>query len=77
MGRAAAVGIVAGIALGVAATGSRHGDRAPDDRGHPALDSFPGWSGGSAQLEEDGGGVRSLVVDLDAEVPATDGASSG
>jgi len=71
---AAAVGIVAGIALGAAATGLFGTGAAPQTIvATAALDSFPGWSAtGSAQLEEDGGGVRSLVVDLDAEVPATD-----
>ena len=71
---AAAVGIVAGIALGVAATGVFGTGTAPETIvATAALDAFPGWSAtGSAQVEEDGGGVRSLVVDLDAEVPATD-----
>ena len=71
---AAAVGIVAGIALGAAAMGVFGTGAAPQTIvATAALDSFPGWSAtGSAQLEEDGGGVRSLVVDLDAEVPATD-----
>ena len=71
---AAAVGIVAGIALGAAATGLFGTESAPQTIvATAALDSFPGWSAtGSAQLEVDGGGVRSLVVDLDAEVPATD-----
>jgi len=71
---AAAVGIVAGIAIGAVATGVFGTGTAPQTVVATAeLDSFPGWSAtGSAQLEEDGGGVRSLVVDLDAEVPATD-----
>ena len=71
---AAAVGIVAGIAIGAAAAGLFGTRAAPETIvATAALDAFPGWSAtGSAQLEEDGGGVRSLVVDLDAEVPATD-----
>lgn len=71
---AAAVGLVAGIALAAATTGLFGTGSAPQTIvATAALDSFPGWSAtGSAQLEVDGGGVRSLVVDLDAEVPATD-----
>ncbi|WP_203230682.1 anti-sigma factor, partial [Agromyces humi] len=71
---AAAVGIVAGIAIGVGASGG-FGSRPASQTivATASLDAFPGWSAtGSAQLEEGDDGVRSIVVDLDAEVPATD-----
>ena len=39
----------------------------------PALDAFPGWStAGSAVLEEDDDGERSIVVNLDAQVPSSE-----
>jgi hypothetical protein len=71
---AAVVGVVAGIALGVIATGilgTRPGEQTVV--ASATLDAFPGWSSsGSALLEEDDAGLRSLVVDLDAEVPPTE-----
>jgi len=71
---AAVVGIVAGIAIGVGASGGFGTRPAPQTVVATAsLDAFPGWSAtGSAQLEEGDDGVRSIVVDLDAEVPPTD-----
>lgn len=71
---AAAAGIVVGIAVGVIATGilgTRPGDQTVV--ASATLDAFPGWSAsGSALLEEDDAGVRSIVVDLDADVPPTE-----
>ena len=71
---AAAVGIVAGIAIGAGASGGFDTRPAPQTIVATAsLDAFPGWSAtGSAQLEEADDGVRSIVVDLDAEVPPSD-----
>jgi hypothetical protein len=71
---AAAVGIVAGIAIGAGVSGG-FGSAPPSETivATASLDAFPGWSAtGSAQVEEDDDGVRSIVVDLDAEVPPTD-----
>jgi hypothetical protein len=73
---AAVGGILAGLGLGwlLGAAGSAGGPA--DD---PAvvlasaeLDSFPGWddAAGSATVEEGADGVRTVVVDLDATVPA-------
>lgn len=71
---AAAVGIVAGIAIGAGLSGGFGTRPAPQTVvAIAALDAFPGWSAtGSATLEEDDDGARSIVVDLDAEVPSTD-----
>ncbi|MDR6907155.1 hypothetical protein J2X63_002863 [Agromyces sp. 3263] len=71
---AAAVGIVAGIAIGAGVSGGFGTRPTPQTVvATAALDAFPGWSAtGSAKLEEDDDGVRSIVVDLDAEVPSTD-----
>jgi hypothetical protein len=71
---AAAVGVMAGVAIGAAATGA-FGNRPPPQTvvASAALDAFPGWSTtGSALLEEDADGVRSIAVNLDADVPSTD-----
>ena len=70
---AAAVGVVAGIALGVALAGLGVDQGASQTVvASASLEAFPGWStAGSAVLEEDDDGVRSIVVDLDAQVPAT------
>ena len=67
------MGIVAGIAIGAGASGGFGTQPAPQTVVATAsLDAFPGWSAtGSAQLEEADDGVRSIVVDLDAEVPPT------
>jgi hypothetical protein len=71
---AASVGLVAGIAVGAGLAGLGGDEPAPQTVVADAtLDPFPGWSAtGSALVEEDDAGVRSIVVNLDAEVPATD-----
>ena len=71
---AAAVGIVAGIALCAALSGLGAGKAGSQTIfAIASLDAFPGWStSGSALVEEDDDGVRSIVVTLDAEVPSDD-----
>jgi anti-sigma-K factor RskA len=71
---AAAVGIVAGIALGVALSGLGVGQAGRQTIvASASLDAFPGWStSGTALVEEDDDGVRSIVVTLDADVPSDD-----
>lgn len=71
---AAAVGIVAGIALGVALAGLGARQAGPQTIvASASLDAFPGWStSGTALVEEDDDGVRSIVVTLDADVPSDD-----
>ncbi len=71
---AAAAGVVAGIAVGAALAGLG-GDQPASQTvvASAALDAFPGWStAGSAVVEEDDDGVRSIVVNLDAQVPSTE-----
>ena len=69
---AAAAGVVVGIAVGAALAGLG-GSASQTVVASATLDAFPGWSTtGSAVVEEDGEGVRSIVVDLDAQVPPTD-----
>ena len=71
---AAAVGVVAGIAVGVVATGilgTRPGEQTVV--ASATLEAFPGWSSsGSALLEQDDAGARSIGVELDADVPPTE-----
>lgn len=71
---AAVVGLVLGLGGGwfLFAGGPRGGDTVVS---RTALDPLPGWSGarGSAELERDGDGRLSLVVDLDQR--AADGAA--
>jgi hypothetical protein len=71
---AASVGVVAGIALGAGLAGLGSGETAsPTVVASATLDAFPGWStSGAALLEEDDDGVRSIVVDLDVDVPANE-----
>ena len=71
---AAAVGLIAGIAVGAGLAGLGGDEPAPQTVVADAtLDPFPGWSAtGSALVEEDDAGVRSIVVNLDAEVPSTE-----
>ena len=73
---AAAGGILAGIGLGwlLGASGTGGGTTGPDPAvvlASAELDSFPGWDDavGSATVEELDG-TRTVVVDLDARVPA-------
>lgn len=67
---AAAIGIVAGIAVGAAWSGLTSAGPAPTVVANAALEAFPGWTAtGDAVLEEDGDGTVSIVVDLDADVP--------
>lgn len=76
---AGAGGILAGIGLGVAlgGLGGEGGSPSPPPAAVLAsadLAAFPGWddASGHATVEEDADGVRSIVVDLDAAVPAGD-----
>lgn len=74
---AAVGGILAGLGLGwllgAAGTGGDPVDQDPAVvLASAELDAFPGWDDafGSAFVEEDAAGVRTIVVDLDAAVPA-------
>lgn len=73
---AAVGGILAGVALGwllgAAGTGGTVGQDPAVVLASAELDSFPGWDDaiGSATVEEGADGVRTVVVDLDATVPA-------
>lgn len=76
---AAAGGILAGVGIGVALGGLGGGAGAPTPAPSVVLASadlaaFPGWDDatGHATVEEDADGVRSIVVDLEAAVPAGD-----
>jgi hypothetical protein len=76
---AGAGGILAGIGLGVALGGLGGDGGSPSPAPAAVLASadlaaFPGWDDatGHATVEEDADGVRSIVVDLDAAVPAGD-----
>ena len=71
---AAAAGVVGGIAIGVALTGLGGNEPASQTVvASASLDAFPGWStAGSAVLEEDDDGQRSIVVNLDAQVPSSE-----
>lgn len=68
---AAVAGVVAGGAIGAVVTQlANDPERAQTVLASAALDAFPGWqASGDALLEEDADGVRSIVVDLDADVP--------
>ncbi|MDF2990678.1 MAG: hypothetical protein K0S37_1192 [Microbacterium sp.] len=67
---AAAVGVVAGIAVGAAWSGLTSAGPAQTVVASAALEAFPGWTAtGDAVLEEDDDGAVSIVVDLDADVP--------
>ncbi|GAA1059763.1 anti-sigma factor [Agromyces bracchium] len=67
---AAVVGLVAGIGIGVA-IGGAGGGSATTVLANAELDAFPGWDAvGTATVEEDAAGERTLLVDLAAEVPA-------
>jgi len=67
---AASVGVLVGLALGVGLSGiGSGGERNQTVLASATLDAFPGWStGGTAVLEEDGDGMRTIVVDLDDDV---------
>lgn len=73
---AAIGGILAGVGLGwligAAGTGGTVGQDPAVVLASAELDSFPGWDDavGSATVEEGADGVRTVVVDLDATVPA-------
>ena len=69
---AAVGGLLAGVAIGAATGGFGLGGPAPATVVASAqLDAFPGWSAtGTADVEQDDDGVRSIVVDLDAPVPS-------
>ncbi|WP_400993502.1 anti-sigma factor domain-containing protein [Agromyces sp. GXQ0307] len=72
---AAVIGLVAGVGIGVAITGVGRDGVAPDASTVLAtaeLDAFPGWDDavGTAVVEEDVAGDRTIVVDLATEVPA-------
>ena len=69
---AAAIGVVAGIAMGVVLAGLGAGGAGSQTVvASASLDAFPGWStSGTALVEEDDDGVRSIVVNLDADVPS-------
>ncbi|MBM7504408.1 anti-sigma factor [Agromyces aurantiacus] len=77
---AAAGGILAGVGIGVAVAslgGSGGGTSTPSPAvvlASADLAAFPGWDDatGHATVEEDADGERSIVVDLDAAVPAGD-----
>ncbi|WP_394552004.1 anti-sigma factor domain-containing protein [Agromyces sp. MMS24-JH15] len=71
---AAAAGVVAGIALGAALAGlGPRPEQSPTIVASASLDAFPGWStSGTALVEEDGDGGRSIVVTLDDDVPSAD-----
>lgn len=75
---AAVGGILAGVALGwllgAAGTGGTVDQDPAVVLASAELDSFPGWEDavGSATVEEGADGVRTVVVDLDASVPAGD-----
>ena len=73
---AAAAGIVAGIAVGATVAGLM-GSR-PESQtvvASASLDAFPGWStAGSAVVEEDDDGVRSIVVEPRRTGPGDGGA---
>ncbi|WP_430646192.1 anti-sigma factor domain-containing protein [Agromyces sp. GXS1127] len=72
---AAVVGLVAGVGIGVAITGVGGDGIDPDANTVLAtaeLDAFPGWddAAGTATVEEDAAGERTILVDLATEVPA-------
>ena len=77
---AAIGGILAGVGLGVALAGLGNDGGSPSPAPTSAvlasadLAAFPGWEDatGHATVEEDPGGGRSIVVALDAAVPAGD-----
>ncbi|GGI47900.1 hypothetical protein BCL57_002613 [Agromyces flavus] len=77
---AAVGGILAGVGIGIALAGlgTDGGSPAPQPTSvvlaSADLAAFPGWDDatGHATVEEDPGGGRSIVVDLDAAVPAGD-----
>lgn len=67
---AAVIGIIAGIAVGAAWSGLTNAGPAQTVVASATLEAFPGWTAnGDAVLEQDGDGVTSIVVDLDADVP--------
>ncbi|WP_438856289.1 anti-sigma factor [Agromyces sp. M3QZ16-3] len=68
---AAVVGLLAGIGIGVSIGGAGGDSDAATVLANAELDAFPGWDAvGSATVEEDPSGERTLLVDLDADVPA-------
>ncbi|MDJ0376312.1 anti-sigma factor [Cryobacterium sp. PH31-L1] len=69
---AGVIGLVGGIAFGVASTAGPPAERIVAEA---ALDALPGWAAsGSARVEQAADGRRSVVVDLDA--PAIQGSGS-
>jgi anti-sigma-K factor RskA len=67
---AAVVGLVAGIGIGFALDGLGGSPDATTVLASAELDAFPGWdAAGTATVEQDAAGDRSVVVDLAAEVP--------
>ncbi|GLK29266.1 hypothetical protein GCM10017608_32020 [Agromyces luteolus] len=67
---AAIVGLLAGIGIGVAVGGRGTVPEATTVLASAELDAFPGWDAvGTATVEEDAAGERTLLVDLSAEVP--------
>ncbi|WP_308798156.1 anti-sigma factor [Agromyces silvae] len=71
---AASAGVLVGLALGIALAGFGTGGQGSQTVVASAtLAAFPGWStSGTAVVEEDDDGARSIVVDLDEEVPASE-----
>jgi anti-sigma-K factor RskA len=67
---AAVVGLFAGVGIGVALGGIGARTDATTVLASAELDAFPGWDAvGTATVEEDSAGERTVVVDLAAQVP--------
>ncbi|WP_353816629.1 anti-sigma factor [Agromyces sp. SYSU T00266] len=67
---AAVVGLLAGVGIGVAIGGRGAGPEATTVLASAELDAFPGWDAiGSATVEQDAAGARTILVDLEADVP--------
>ncbi|RXZ43503.1 anti-sigma factor, partial [Agromyces binzhouensis] len=62
--------LLAGIGIGVAIDGGPAGPEATTVLASAELDAFPGWDAvGSATVEQDAAGERTIRVDLAADVP--------
>ncbi|WP_195760593.1 anti-sigma factor [Agromyces kandeliae] len=67
---AAVVGLLAGIGIGVAIGGRGTVPDATTVLASAELDAFPGWDAvGTATVEQDAAGERTILVDLAADVP--------
>ncbi|WP_353828877.1 anti-sigma factor [Agromyces sp. SYSU T0242] len=67
---AAVTGLVVGVGLGLAVGGIAPEPEPEVVLATAELDAFPGWdTAGRAAVEEDASGQRTIVVDLEAQVP--------